>query len=61
MSGKCFYCERPSEHMRFLGVPGHIMVPNSYLVCDDHKDKFLKFEDIYNEDGSRKPCPTTPA
>lgn len=39
---------------RFFVVPGHIMVPNEYYLCDKHKDKRFTFEDIYNNDGTRK-------
>lgn len=39
---------------RFFVVPGHITVPNEYYLCDKHKDKRFTFEDIYNNDGTRK-------
>ena len=55
----CIFCDKPSKHVKFMGIPGHIMVPNSYCVCDDHKDKHIWFSDVYNEDGTRKPWPFT--
>ena len=51
---KCFYCDNPADEMKFIGVPGHIMVPNTYWVCNKHLNNWLQFEDIYNKDGSRK-------
>lgn len=39
---------------RWLLIPGHIIVPNQYYLCDKHKDIQINFEDIYNEDGTRK-------
>lgn len=37
-----------------MGIPGYIMVPNMYFLCDKHKEEFIKFEDVYNDDGTRK-------
>lgn len=51
---KCFYCHNVATITKFIGVPGYIMVPNMYGLCDSHKEKEIKFEDIYNPDGSRK-------
>jgi len=56
MSFNCQKCGAPASlrNLRFFVVPGHIMVPNSYLLCDEHRGFRYNFEDIYNEDGTRK-------
>lgn len=39
---------------RWFIVPSHIFVPNQYYLCEVHKDNKISFEDIYNQDGTRK-------
>lgn len=51
----CLECgSKFALHTRFMVIPGHIMVPNQYFLCDEHKDKTFNFDDIYNKDGTRK-------
>ena len=50
----CLYCNAPATITKYLGIPGYIIVPNEYALCAEHKDKCLRFEDVYNDDGSRK-------
>jgi hypothetical protein len=53
----CLECGIPcgNRHQRFFCVPGPFFVPNEYYLCEEHKDKQFYFEDLYNEDGTRKP------
>lgn len=51
---KCLICGDDAIHQRFMGIPGYIMVPNMYFLCESHKDDHLLFENVYNDDGSRK-------
>ncbi len=51
---KCLYCDNPGIHTKYMTIPGHIVVPNAYDLCDDHEDKTLGYYDIYNDDGTRK-------
>jgi len=51
---KCLICGDNAMHQKFMGIPGYIMVPNMYFLCDKHKEEFIKFEDVYNDDGTRK-------
>ena len=53
---ECLACgSKSARNMeRYFVVPGHIMVPNCYLLCDEHKHLNFTFEDVYNNDGSRK-------
>ncbi len=53
---KCLTCDSPveSRNPRYFVVPGYIMVPNSYLLCDEHKHLQYYFEDIYDENADRK-------
>lgn len=48
---KCLTCGKhaPHHNVRYFVVPGHIMVPNSYLLCDEHKELQYFFDDIYDE------------
>ena len=50
---KCFFCNKPSVRVKFMIIPGHIIVPNKYFTCENHEENWLKFEDVYNEDGTR--------
>ena len=56
MSLHCLTCgeETNNNNPRFMVIPGHIIVPNEYYLCDLHKDIFYSFEDVYNPDGTRK-------
>jgi hypothetical protein len=37
-----------------MAIPGYLIVPNAYNLCKDHEGIFLKYEDVYKEDGTRK-------
>jgi hypothetical protein len=54
---KCLFCGEKSITTKYLVCPGTIMVPNAYSLCGKHKDKVLKYEDVYEENGKRKPNP----
>lgn len=53
----CLVCGKSDAYniIRYFVIPGHIVAPNSYALCKEHIDIQYTFEDIYNEDGSRKP------
>jgi hypothetical protein len=53
---KCCICDEdaPCQNDRYFVVPGYVMVPNCYALCDKHKGRQLIFEDFYNPDASRK-------
>ena len=52
----CLTCgkETSNVHTRYFVVPGFIMVPNSYTLCDEHKNINYYYNDIYDEEGKRK-------
>jgi hypothetical protein len=50
----CVFCGDKPTNQRWLLIPGTIIVPNTYFVGESHKEKDLFFQDVYNEDGSRK-------
>lgn len=54
---KCLTCgskELDNRHIRYFVVPGFIIVPNSYLLCDNHKELKYYYDDLYDEKGNRK-------
>jgi len=54
---KCLTCDSEKADpriVRYFSIPGYIMVPNSYVLCPEHKDLQYYFEDIYDENGKRK-------
>ena len=51
---KCLYCDNPATHTKYMVIPGHIIVPNAYDLCDDHEHKEIGYYHIYNDDGTRK-------
>src|SRR5271168_538729 len=59
---ECLKCgkETNNQNQRFFTIPGFIIVPNEYYLCEEHKDLRYSFKDIYNEDGSRKSPPFEP-
>ena len=54
---KCIICNEPSKLglERYFVIPGFIVVPNCYMLCERHRGIRLEFDDFYNEDGTRKP------
>jgi len=53
----CLACgskEVDCRMVRYFAIPGMIIVPNSYLLCDEHKDVQYHYDDLYHEDGKRK-------
>ena len=52
----CLKCGKKcnNANQRWMCVPGYIMVPSEYYLCNEHKDIRYSFEDIYDVDGSRK-------
>lgn len=54
---ECITCgSRKVEYIpRYFVIPGSIVVSNSYLLCNDHKHLNYYFNDIYDEEGKRKP------
>jgi hypothetical protein len=56
MTINCLECGKDVTNRlpHYFVVPGHIIVPNEYYLCNDHKDNQFSFEDIYNNDGTRK-------
>ena len=52
----CLSCGRKVQSTQefYMVTPGHIVVPASYYLCDDHKQHRYSFEDIYNPDATRK-------
>lgn len=39
---------------RYFVIPGMVIVPNSYLLCDKHKNLSYFFDDVYDENSKRK-------
>lgn len=53
---ECLVCGKKSAYsqQRYFVVPGFIMVPNCYFLCEEHKHLNFSFENVYNDDGTRK-------
>jgi hypothetical protein len=51
---KCLYCGKVATHTKYMVIKGYIIVPNAYDLCDEHKEKTLSYDDIYDEHGQRK-------
>lgn len=51
----CLFCEKPPVDVHYLVITGERIVPNSYEVCEGHRGIFIKYEDVYEYDGTRKP------
>lgn len=53
---KCIVCNKYAPtYDRYFVMPAHILVPNCYPVCYEHLAMQFRYEDFYNEDGTRKP------
>lgn len=52
----CLQCGSKNviQNPRYFIIPGYIIVSNEYYLCDMHKHLNFYFDDIYNQDGSRK-------
>ena len=52
----CLNCgkEVGNRNERWFVNPGSIIVPSQYYLCDEHKNVRYEFDDIYNNDGTRK-------
>ncbi len=52
---KCLFCGEPAIHVKYMTIPGHIIVPNAYDLCDEHRHISLGYYDIYDKDAKRHP------
>lgn len=43
-----------THKIHYFLVPGHVLVPNTYLLCEEHKNISYYFDDIYTPNGKRK-------
>lgn len=53
----CLKCgkEVGNQNQFYFVIPSeYIVYPNSYFLCDEHKELRYDFKHIYNEDGSRR-------
>lgn len=54
----CLTCDKPVQHwnqrVRYFCTPGTLIVPASYVLCDEHKNLQYFYHDIYEENGTRK-------
>lgn len=39
----------------YMVTPGKIVCPAEYYLCQKHRNMPVSFEEVYNEDGTRKP------
>ena len=50
----CLVCGKDiyglDAHERYFCIPGQIIRPNAYRVCEEHKDANFTYEDIYGEE-----------
>lgn len=53
---KCIICcdYASNQHEKYFVIPGHIIVPNCYRLCETHKNETLEFHNLYLPDGTRK-------
>jgi hypothetical protein len=57
ISIKCALCDEFANMYNeryFIVSSREFFVPNCYVLCDEHKDIQMVFEDFYNENGTRK-------
>lgn len=52
----CLTCgiEVGINNTKFMVNPGFIIVPCEYATCDEHKDIFYDYDDVYDIEGNRK-------
>lgn len=54
---ECISCgskEIDVRHPIYFLMPATVMVPNSYLLCEAHKNVRYVYDDIYTSEGERK-------
>lgn len=54
---KCLTCgskEVNNMPSLYFVIPSMIIVPNSYLLCEQHKNLRYFYDDIYDDNGKRK-------
>jgi hypothetical protein len=53
---ECLACgsKEVIDRPKYFGIPGMVIVPNSYLLCDKHQGLEYRFDDIYDENSKRK-------
>jgi hypothetical protein len=53
MTYKCAFCDKEEVMPKWFVIPGHIIKPNQYSVCEDHLDLSLGYYDVYPNDQER--------
>ena len=54
---ECLTCgskDVSATRSHYMAIPGMVIVPAEYLLCDAHKDVRYDYYDIYDEQGNRK-------
>lgn len=53
---ECLTCGSPDVNgiIYYFATPHVVIVKNSYLLCDQHKNLRYRFKDIYDENLNRK-------
>ncbi len=50
---KCAFCDNPEYERKYFVIPGHIIKPNQYSVCENHRDCSLLYYDVYTNDQAK--------
>lgn len=56
MEINCLTCGKEAIIIRprFINVPSFIIVPNQYVLCEEHQNISYEYDDIYDDKGERK-------
>ena len=47
MSLKCAFCDKDGYKPKWFVCPARVYKPNQYLVCEEHQDLNLTYDDVY--------------
>lgn len=47
MGYPCAFCSEDGSMQKWFVCPSTQWRPNMYTVCENHKDKYLKWDDVY--------------
>lgn len=50
--GKCYFCDAIANDVKYFVLNSTFLASNAYLTCNEHRENYLKFEDIYNDNVS---------
>ena len=49
---RCAFCDKPEYKPKWFVIPGYVIKPNEYSVCEAHQNLSLTYDDVYPNDQS---------